>query len=146
MIRDVLIVAAGVVLSGVLGGAIGFAIARDPDARLIREHFAGDKVSGHRVDALSEALDRADFRITWIYCPAVLIVVGTFVGLLSLQRAWQLAVIATAPFTTFFSVGVAGIPAGLPLLAAYSAFAGLSAWSAARITSRARTHVGRPAA
>src|SRR5438874_161939 len=102
MIRPVVVVLVAILLSGLLAAVVGFVVASGADTRLMldaaADHEAGRAAGQQRAEAVWEALDRAQFRNAWIYCPAIALIVGSFVGLASRRHAWQLAIAGIAPF------------------------------------------------
>lgn len=142
MIRTVSVVLVAMLLSGVLAAFVGYVMATGADTRLMldvnADYRAGKPVGEQRAQALWESLEAAQFRSSWVYSPAVALIVGFFVGLTSRRWAWQLALAGVAPFAIIFSVGTHGIASGLPFLCLYLALAALSGWSGWVLLKRAR--------
>jgi hypothetical protein len=142
MIRAVIVVLGAILLSGLLAALVGFVVASGADTQLMldmaADHEAGGAVAHQEADAVWEALERGRFRDAWIYCPAIVLLVGSFVGLTSRSHAWQLALAGIAPFAVIFSVGTRGVPSGLPFLSFYLAVGAVSAWTTSLLLSRMR--------
>ena len=143
MVRGVAVVLAAIGLSVVLATLAGSFLASDFDSQLMRgvvaDDSAGKPIDHERARAVWGTLARAHFRVTWIYGPAIVVIVEVFVGLMSRRRAWQLGLAGTAPYAIMFSVGCEGAVSELPLLCLYLALGAGSAWSTSVVLHRLRS-------
>lgn len=94
---------------------------------------SGKPVDLNRAEAIWDVLQRWHFRIRWLHSPAIALLVGGFTGLLSSKYAWQLALVAVAPFAVVFSVGTRPTLQEVGFLGLYLVIAAFAAWSVARL-------------
>ncbi len=106
-LRSAAVVCGAVAVSLVLTAMIGYVTARSEDTRVVMTVGAdvrsGANVPPDRVDAFWNSLERGRFRMSWVYCPAVAITVGAFVGFVTLTTPTSLAALGIAPFAAVFA-------------------------------------------
>lgn len=137
MSRNIALVLAGMLLSGLLASLTGFLIARSPEMQVALQ-LAAQADAGHSnppedSSAIWTAMERSAWLGAWVYSPVIALVVGVFVGVFGRQYIVAVSLCAIAPYAVAFSLGTDGLVAGLPFLILYLSIAaaagvGMSAW------------------
>jgi hypothetical protein len=107
MMRSIVVVLLGVLLSAVLVAVAGYLVAKSSETKLVLQaaaaHAAGRQINSPvKNERFWHSLRIGAVRITWPYCPTIAIVVGAFVGLLSFRSQILLVYSALRLFRFLF--------------------------------------------